>query len=327
MPMNADYAIICKEANHYRSQGLHEKALEVYARLIVCSARMDPGITSLIKKQIQLIELEMNGGGPRATQELPADGIFGTKKSSEASAVGSDFFVCTQDQAPSFGCSQKDESGIKGLNWADGMLDVYTLVSNDRAPSSADNLKGKPIFFDTAAPKMRPDRASLQAKRFLGDYAIKPFLKSLVAFILVGGIFFYFVDRFSEAKNVERGAASPKKAAVVFKNISSFMDEEHASALPEDGVNDHGPILSEELDVIEIALPGVDPVATPEAARHLIAPADDNSKANKTPSDDFKKDGTTYSEMPAAGNSADRDTPKEPDPAALIDYVLKKRRL
>jgi hypothetical protein len=325
--MNADFAIISKEANHYRSQGLHEKALEVYARFIVCSGKLDPGMTSSIKKQIQLIELEMNGADPRAAPRLSAGGIFRTKKSSEASAVASDLFVGTQGQAPSFGCSPKDESGIKGLNWADGMLDVYALVSNDRGPSSSESLERNPVFFDTAAPKMRPDRASPQAKRFLGDYAIKPFLKSIVAFILVGGIFFYFVEQFSEANNYESAAAAPMTAAVVFKNISSFMDEEHASALPEGGVKDHGPILSEELDVIEIALPAVDPVATPEAVRHLLSPAADTSTANKTPSDDFKKDGTTYSEMPAAGNSADRATPNEPDPAALIDYVLKKRRL
>ena len=60
--MKLGFALIRKEADTYRSQGLHEEALELYANFIACSAKIDPATNSAIEKQIQLIELEMNCG-------------------------------------------------------------------------------------------------------------------------------------------------------------------------------------------------------------------------------------------------------------------------
>jgi hypothetical protein len=62
-----------------------------------------------------------------------------------------------------------------------------------------------------------------------------------------------------------------------------------------------------------------------EVVKSLSSPTNDNKTADKTPSDDFQKGKTSYSEMPAAENIDIRTVHEEPDPASVIDYVLKKR--
>ena len=53
IPMKIGLALIRKEADLYRSQGLHGEALGLYAKYIARSANIDPGTKSSIKKQIQ----------------------------------------------------------------------------------------------------------------------------------------------------------------------------------------------------------------------------------------------------------------------------------
>jgi hypothetical protein len=323
--MKVDFALIRKEADNYRSQGLHEKALEVYARFIVCSARMDPGITSLIKKKIQLIELEMNGGGPRATQELPAERSALNKKGGRDRAKESDFSPSAEDKAQPPGRNQKDETDIEGADWLDPLADIYALVSNDKCEPFSEKLNGKAFFNDPEESKMLLAKNPPDRKWFHGDYTVKSFIKSIVVFVLIGSIFIYFVDWFSETKRDKSGEVVQKAPAIVFKKMPIFVSNEHESTLPNNGEGDQSAMLSKEKAVIGDTQPVVDPDEMQEVVKSLSSPTNDNKTADKAPSDDLQKGKTSYSEIPAAENTDIRTVHEEPDPVSVIDYVLKKR--
>ena len=323
--MKIGFSLIRKEADTYRSQGLHKEALELYANFIACSAQIDPGTKSAIAKEIHIIELEMNCGDTVANQELSGDRIEPIKKSWGESTIESDLLLCAQDQAQPAGCKQKDESGIKGLDWADGMVDIYALVSNDKDHSSFKNAKGKSVFLDTEAPKMLLNQNLPKRKHFYRDYSAKSFLKSIVVFVLIGSIFIYFVDWFSEAKRDKSGEVVQKAPAIVFKKMPIFVSNEPKFTLPNNGVEYQSAMLSKEKAVIGDTQPVVDPAEMQEVVENLSSPTNDNKTADKTPSDDFQKDGTSYSEMPATENTDIRTVHEEPDPASVIDYVFKKR--
>ena len=324
--MKIGFALIRKEADTYRSQGLHEEALELYADFIACSAKIDPSTKSAIAKEIQIIELEMNCGDTGATQELSADRIEPFKKGGGESAIESDLLLCTQDQTQPAGCEQKDESGIKGLDWADGMVDIYALVSNDKDHSSFKNVKGKFVFLNTEAPKVLLNQNVPKRKRFHHDFSAKSFFKSIVSFVLIGSIFIYFVDWVSEVNRDKSGELVQKAPAIVFKKMPVFFSNDHKFTLPNNGVEDQSAMLSMEKSVVRDTKPVVDLAETQEVVKNLSSHTNDNKTADKTPIDDFKKDGTSYSEMPAAENTDISTVPEEPDPASVIDYVLKERR-
>lgn len=94
--MKISLALIRKEADIYRSQGLHKEAHELYVKFLACSPKIDPGAKSTIEKQTQLIELEMNCGDTVAPQEPSADQIDLIKKGWGASASESDLLICAQ---------------------------------------------------------------------------------------------------------------------------------------------------------------------------------------------------------------------------------------
>ena len=94
--MKISLAFIRKEADTYRSQGLHKEAYELYAKFLARSPKIDPGSKSTIEKQARLIKSEMNCGDPVASQELSADQIDLIKKDWGASAGESDLLICAQ---------------------------------------------------------------------------------------------------------------------------------------------------------------------------------------------------------------------------------------
>ncbi len=88
-------ALIRKEADTYRSQGLHREAQELYARFLADATRIDPETESVIKRQIRLIELEMNCDSGEA-QDLSADQIDLIKVGWRGSASEADLFQSAQ---------------------------------------------------------------------------------------------------------------------------------------------------------------------------------------------------------------------------------------
>ena len=324
--MKIDFALLRKKADTYRSQGLHKEALQLYAKFVACSAKIDPGTKSFIEKQIDRIELEMKCGDTGATQELPADRIELIKKGRGKSAIKSDLILCAQGQHHPSGCNQRDEPHIEDSDWLDGMADIYALVANDKDHSSSNNLKGKSVFSDTTAPKLLLTQDSPKRKRFHRDYNVKSFLKGIAAFVLVGSIF-YFVDWLSDFKRDKSDETVRKAALTVFKKMPTVVNNNDTSTLPHNGMEDQSAMLPEETAVIGDTQPVVGAVEAQEVARNLSSPRDENKIADGTPGDDFQKDGTSYSEMSAVENSEARTSPKEPDPASVIDYVFKKRGL
>jgi hypothetical protein len=323
--MKIGFSLIRKEADTYRSQGLNEEALELYAKFVLGSAKIDPATKYLIKRQVQLIEEEMNRGDSGATQELPAERSALNKKGGRDRAKESDFSPSAEDKAQPPGRNQKDETDIEGAGWPDPLADIYALVSNDKGEPFSEKLNGKASFNDPVESKMLLAKNPPDRKRFHSDYTVKSFIKSIVAFVFVGSLFLYFVDWLSEAKRDKSGEVVQKAPAIVFKKIPTFLSNEHKSNLPNNGVEDQSAMLSKEKAVIGDTRPGVDPAEMQEVVKNLSSPTNDNKTADKTPSDDFQKDETSYSETPAAKNTDIRTVLEEPDPASVIDYVLKKR--
>jgi len=92
-------------------------------------------------------------------------------------------------------------------------------------------------------------------------------------------------------------------------------------------MEDQSSVLSKEKTVILNTKPAVDPIKTQRVVRNLPSPTNDDKMTDEAPGGDFQKDGTSYSDTPAVGNTDPRAAPEEPDPASVIDFVLKKRGL
>jgi hypothetical protein len=322
--MKIGFPLIRKEADTYRSQGLHEAALELYAKFVVDSAKIDPATKYLIKRQVQLIEEEMNRGDSGATQELPAERGALNKKSGRDRAMESDFSPSAEDKAQPHGRNQKDETDIEGADWLDPLADIYALVSNDKGEPFSENLNGKAFLNDPEESKMLLAKNPPDRKLFHGDYTVKSFIKSIVAFLLVGSLFLYFVDWFSEVKRDRSGEVVQKAPTIVIKKMPNVVSKEHAFTLLNNGMEDLSSKLAEKEAFSGDAQPLFDPAETQEVVKNLSSPTNDNKTAD-TPSDVFQKDGTSYSEMPSAENANIRTVHEEPDPTSVIDYVLKKR--
>ena len=324
--MKLGFALIRKEADTYRSQGLHEEALELYANYITCSAKIDLVTKSAIEKQIQIIELEMSCGDTGAAQEPSTGRIDIVENGWEASTSEYSLLACAQDQQQPSGCNQKDETAIDGADWLDPLADIYVLVSNGKDFSPSENLNGKTLFIDNEDSKMLLNQESPQRKSFHRADTVKLFLRIIVAFVLVGSIFFYFFDWLSEVKRNKSGEAVHKAPIIVFKKMPTFLSNEQASTFFNSGMEDQSAKLSEEKAAIrDTTQPAVDSVEMEEVVKNLSSPTNDDRIENGTPSNDFQKDGTIYSEMPAVENTDIRTVLEQPDPASAIDFVFRKR--
>ncbi|MBI5580254.1 MAG: hypothetical protein HY895_13970 [Deltaproteobacteria bacterium] len=324
--MKIGFALIRKEADACLSQGLHEEALGLYAKFIAGSAKIDPGIKSAIEKEIQRIELKMSCGDTGAIPEPSAGRIDPIKDAWGMRAIESDLPACVQDLVRPPGRSQKHASDISAADWADGMVDIYALVANDKDHPSSEDLKGRPSFDDPEDPKILLNRDSPERKRFHRDYAATSFLGIIAAFVLVGSILIYSGDWFSEIKRNKSAEVVQDAAKIVFKKTPALVGKEHMSALPDNGMEDQSAMRSGETAISGDAASLVDPDGTQAGVKTPSSPANDERTANRTPGDEVKEDGASYSEMPAVENKDIGTAPEEPDPASVIDYVLKKRR-
>ena len=168
---------------------------------------------------------------------------------------------------------------------------------------------------------------SPKRKSFHRGYTVKSFFRIAVAFVLVGSISFYFVDLFSEVNRDKKGEVVKKSATIVIKKMPPLVGNEHISTLPDNGMEDQSAMLFKKKTVIGDTQPVVDPVETQEVGRNLSSPTNDDKIADGASDDDFQKEGTSYSEMPAVENTEIRTAPEELDPASAIDYVFRKRGL
>ena len=89
-------ALTKKEAEAYRSQGLHKEALTLYQNLLSSSPNLEAGFKDAIKSQIQRIQVELEQTPPQEYQRLTLAEILRIRKGWGSEASESDLLVCAQ---------------------------------------------------------------------------------------------------------------------------------------------------------------------------------------------------------------------------------------
>ena len=165
-----------------------------------------------------------------------------------------------------------------------------------------------------------------KSTRIHRDKNVKSYFIAIPAFVLVGSIFFYFVNWVSEVKRDRSGVEVERAALVVLKKIPTVLSNELAPILPNTGMEYQSAVRSKEKAVIGDAQPTVDSHEPQLAVKKLPSPSDDTQLIPGTPNGNLREDERSYSEFPVAENTDTSAPPEEPDPASAIDYVFKKRK-
>ena len=176
-----------------------------------------------------------------------------------------------------------------------------------------------------------PEAINLQrGKRNPGrrDRRGRSFSISLLAFVLVGSAFFYFVNWFSEARRNRSEEVVQAATIIILKKLPPVVGSELVSILSNKGMEYQSAVRSGKKAAMDGGPPAVDPREMPIVVKKSLPTMQDGRLLPETtPSGDFHADGTSYSEWPNVENGNFSPTPEEPDPASPIDYVFKKRKL
>jgi len=156
---------------------------------------------------------------------------------------------------------------------------------------------------------------------------VKSFLLTLSAFVMVGSLFFYFVNWFSEVKSEKSAKVIETAAALVLKKLPPLVSNELVSISSNSGMDYQSATRSGERTVTGDSQPAGDSLGGLKVVKKLSAPPNDKKTTYEILSDDYAKNALGHSELPEAGNTEITTAPEEPDPASAIDYVIKKRRL
>ncbi|MBI5581781.1 MAG: hypothetical protein HY895_21715 [Deltaproteobacteria bacterium] len=89
-------ALIRKEADTYRSQGLSKEARDLYQNLLVSSPHISPDIKAAIERQLQQIELEIGCADPEECQALSDEQIAVIKQGWGEQATIEDIVTCAR---------------------------------------------------------------------------------------------------------------------------------------------------------------------------------------------------------------------------------------
>jgi tetratricopeptide (TPR) repeat protein len=89
-------ALIKKEAEAYRSQGLHQEAIDLYARLLDAWPNLDPGIEADIRAQLKGLSNEKEAFTDRRGQPLDAVEIRCIRQGWGDSASEKDILICAE---------------------------------------------------------------------------------------------------------------------------------------------------------------------------------------------------------------------------------------
>jgi tetratricopeptide (TPR) repeat protein len=85
-----------KEAETYRTQGLHKEALHIYRDLLATSPNIDSAFKAGIENQMEKINAELESNAPKEANQLTADGIRRVKEGWGEAATESDMMICAQ---------------------------------------------------------------------------------------------------------------------------------------------------------------------------------------------------------------------------------------
>jgi tetratricopeptide (TPR) repeat protein len=89
-------ALIRREADAYRAQGLQEEALRLLGKILSSSPDLHPDVKKGIEEQIRQIEAEMSGTGLEEHQQLSEEQIAIIREGWSEGAAIEDFVVCGQ---------------------------------------------------------------------------------------------------------------------------------------------------------------------------------------------------------------------------------------
>ncbi|MFO7709063.1 MAG: hypothetical protein R6V84_12895 [Desulfobacterales bacterium] len=179
--MKIGLALIRKQADVYRSQGLHREARELYSRFSDCATQIDPKSKAIVEKQLQLIDLELSCVDPAAPQELSGDQVEIIKKGWGEAESGVDVLVCAQafmeigrygDALEEFRTMIMRGSAYKHL--ASSIADCFLhLFDFQKLPSEVDSY-AKSIYQDQdAVLKFQISIARQLLNRGRSDYALE----------------------------------------------------------------------------------------------------------------------------------------------------------
>jgi hypothetical protein len=85
-----------REAETYRSQGLHREAVHLYTELLATSPHIDPQIKTAVESQIQHLQQEMTDAEQRQRRTLTSQEIARIRDGWGERATESDLLVCAQ---------------------------------------------------------------------------------------------------------------------------------------------------------------------------------------------------------------------------------------
>ena len=159
------------------------------------------------------------------------------------------------------------------------------------------------------------------------DHRARSFSITLLAFVLVGSVFFYFVSWFSEVRRNRSDELVQAATIIVLKKLPPLVGSELVSILSNKGMQYQSAMRFEKKAVMEGGPPAVDSREIPIVVKKSLPPMQDDGARPGTPGGDLHADGTSYSELPKVENEDFSPSPEEPDPAAPIDYLFQKRRI
>jgi hypothetical protein len=149
---------------------------------------------------------------------------------------------------------------------------------------------------------------------------------ALPAFVIVGSLFFFFVNWFSEVKRDRIDAELERAALVVLKKLPAAVSTDLVSIFSNTGTEYQSAAGLKEETAVRDAQPAVDLFGPQQKAKKLPSPSDDVRLITSTPSSNFQEDETSATELPDVEKINISVPPEEPDPALAIDYVFKKRK-
>jgi hypothetical protein len=155
---------------------------------------------------------------------------------------------------------------------------------------------------------------------------VRPFLVALPAFVVVGALFLYCVNWFSEAKIDANGGEVQKAAGVILRKFSDAVTEEPALFLPNKPMAFQSLAPADEIATFQEAQAAAGSLETNKIVRKLPSPPDDTRLIPETEGKTFRDAEISFYGPPAATSLEASASPEEPDPGSAIDYILKKRK-
>jgi hypothetical protein len=159
------------------------------------------------------------------------------------------------------------------------------------------------------------------------DHKARSFTITLIAFLLVGSVFFYLVSWISDYKRAESSEGVQTSAIILLKKLPAVVGNELASILSSKGMEYQSAVRTENKAAGGAVTPAVASLEMPVVIKRSLPSADDGRIRPEASSSEIQAAESRHSKLPPVENREVSAAPEEPDPASLIDYLIRKRRL